>query len=93
MSKNTTQNRDSMTSTRKVALQESERTSQMMMQAWMLNLMLDKDKKRLGRSEKLVCNRISVEQKLLCKRYKKKLHDSKIKFARITREPFIKLFN
>ena len=73
-------------STRRIALHESEKTPQMLMHAWMLNLMLDKDKKLLGRSETLVCNRITVEQKLLCKRYKKKLHESKIKFARITRE-------
>lgn len=71
---------------RRVAVHESERTPQMLMQAWMLNVMLERDKQLLGRSETLVCNRITIEQKLLCKRYKKKLHDSKIKFARITRE-------
>ena len=71
-------------SQRKMVLHESERDPHMLMQTWMMNLMLEKNKKMLSESERLVCNRITTEQKLLCKRHRRKVHESKIIYARIS---------
>ena len=73
-------------SQRKTMVHESERNPHMLMQTWMMNMLLEKSKKMLSESERLVCNRITTEQKLLCKRHRRKLHESKIIFARITRK-------
>ena len=73
-------------SSRKMVLHESERAPRMRMQQWMMGVVLESDKRRLSRSEKLVCSKINMEQKMLCKRYRKKIQESKLAFARITRE-------
>ena len=73
-------------SKRKTMVHESERNPHMLMQTWMMNMLLEKSKRMLSESERFVCNRITTEQKLLCKRHRRKLHESKIIFARITRE-------
>ena len=52
----------------KIEVKESEKTPKVLMNNWSLDVLLDKEMGRLGKSQRTVVNRCTMEQKILHKR-------------------------
>ncbi|ELU11924.1 hypothetical protein CAPTEDRAFT_228597, partial [Capitella teleta] len=66
----------------KVQVVESEKSPKVVSSNWKEQVLLDRDIKVLQRSEHAVVNKIIIEQKILNKRFNKKIHCAKLAAAR-----------
>ncbi len=69
--------------TRPVKVLESERSTAMVLSKWKQDLMLSKNLKLLDSSMQLVVNRITLNQRLMLKQFKRKSRQADLRFAYI----------
>ena len=69
---------------RKVQVVESEKSATVISANWMLDVILARKQQELSRCERVVVNRITVDQKLAYKKFQTKINRTQLSYARAT---------